>query len=313
VKLLASSLALLGLVAALDSEQPSRSARTYVIATAADGAPVPNLTAADFKVFADETPLETIRLGAPPHLVTAVLLVDRSISSPSASPEFLAAISDPLFKKAGRDDRLRAGVFAQSIAFGPRFVSDARALNGDLSDIANGVWGQPSRIWDAVDAAVDVLAKENGNRAVLLVTDGRATGNHVSIDDVARRAVAEDIAICIVSEGRPILPMAGGRNVGIADPNVSLKWLSSVTGGLYALDGPGRRVDPLRDPETYVRHRKEWKAEPGRLLSDMVLALRNRYLVEFAAPASERFQKLRVSVARPDATVSARQAFVTAR
>lgn len=133
-------------------------------------------------------------------------------------------------------DRLRVGRIAATVAFSPAFVTRDRAAaaSGVLSVSDTERFG-PSPIWDAVYEALDLLAEERGRRAVLVWTDGRASGNRVGRHDVARRAAELGIPVSIVSgPTETVIRLTETTGVRIR-PAVYLEWLSDVSGGQFKL------------------------------------------------------------------------------
>jgi hypothetical protein len=132
-------------------------------------------------------------------------------------------------------DRGLVGAIASRVVLGRRFTSDknelAAAARETLALPGVDTFG-PSPIWDAVDAVVTILAREPGRRALVVRTDGMATGNLLSVKDAARRAAAAGVSVNILAVGED----GGGRG---ASPRTALEWIAGETGGAFAVERGG--------------------------------------------------------------------------
>ena len=203
----------------------------------------------------------------------------------------------------------------------PDPVAQVRGLNG-----AFGLGGSPA--WDAVDEAVTVLESEPGRRAIILVTDGRSTGNVRSLDEAIRHATEAGVSVFVVGEGLDEEIYQDNWTVKAqVRPTVSLEGLARTTGGAYApVFGPERsrprRIDalagrtererlggePLRPAGIDERAFKTWV---GGMMAGFADELRGSYAVSFFAPLTDaRVHSLDVRVRKPGLKVRARQHFV---
>ena len=127
----------------------------------------------------------------------------------------------------------------------------------------------PSPIWDAVAAAVETLAKAEGRRAVLLVTDGRATGNRLSPEEAAALAIAAGVVVSVVGKDWEMTIQQDATTGVRVRPGVALERIASITGGLY-----------LRD--------RRMPAAPGPILDRLLADLHGRYTLGFTPPDPRR-------------------------
>jgi hypothetical protein len=121
------------------------------------------------------------------------------------------------------------------------------------------LWTTP--LWDAIDEGVTVLASEPGRRAIILVTDGMATGNTHGLDEVIQRAVATKVSVSVVCEtwlsscrsNRPSFHMMDRTGATWTlmhstfgkPPEANLQKLTAATGGVFTMDGEkGQIPDP---------------------------------------------------------------------
>lgn len=151
----------------------------------------------------------------------------------------------------------------------------------------------PSPIWDGVDQAIEQLATVSGRRGVVLVTDGRATGNHVTPADVASRAWRHGVSVStIVTAPDQSFALSSTMRL-IVHPEYAPQQLAMDTGGRY------------------VAHRVTGdsvllQVKVGQLIKE----LRQSYVLQFDAPHDREAHRVSVSVTRPGATVRAPAAYV---
>jgi Mg-chelatase subunit ChlD len=165
------------------------------------------------------TPLDVVLMVDVSHSVThpGFFKTDRSLIADAATA--LATALDPA-------DRARLGVFGTTIALTPTALSGRVAIARAASGFA-GVEGGPSPVWDALNASAVALDTAAGRRAVIVVTDGRSTGNRISFAEIVARLEQARLPVFVVALDlkRPPTP----------DPGVRLRQLAERTGGRYFL------------------------------------------------------------------------------
>ena len=87
--------------------------------------------------------------------------------------------------------------------------------------------GGASPLWDALDGVIRSLDGASGRRAILVVTDGRTTGNTLSFAEFRRRLGQARVPVFVICAERP-------KDVDVADPSVRLRQVATVSGGQYA-------------------------------------------------------------------------------
>ena len=131
-------------------------------------------------------------------------------------------------------DRARVGGLANRLVLAPAFSSNPKdvvsAGRAAVSFRKEDKFGA-SPIWDALDQAVEQLEPEKGVRAIILVTDGRATGNMKGIVPVADRAVFAGVVVHVLSESRPMIIRQSPTMAARIRPNLPLEQVARVTGG----------------------------------------------------------------------------------
>jgi hypothetical protein len=184
----------------------------------------------------------------------------RGVKGPMSPRDlFVRAIEKGFIANLHPADRVCLGTIARTVHLSPACMADRAALGEEMVrmlDVPDGVRSGPSPLWDAVDAAVDVLEREPGRRAVVLLTDGLSTGNRRSLTTVLDHAVRSQVSVSVVAEwfGAPRpqrISFRGG--VGSSDstaspwrmmvwpfgnsPDANLRRLASATAGVFVADG----------------------------------------------------------------------------
>jgi hypothetical protein len=250
--------------------------------------PVRGLTASDFEVLVDDTPapIETFESGAASLALVALFDVSASVDfrSLELSKDFSPDIEHDLLPRLGGNDRFAVGVFGARVSLSGFLPDDpkARTLAAQklFKDRSVGLNG-PSRIWDAVDDAATALAGEPGRRAIVLVTDGEASGNRVGLDDLIRHAQTDDVAICVIASGSSANSPKGPWYAAGATPDALLRRLAADTGGLFVIDDVGDQFRPRK---------------PGRFFSPLLEALRQTYAIRVRVPDTNSPHRLDVRV-----------------
>jgi VWFA-related protein len=220
---------------------PAGTVLVDVLAERADGSIALSLGQQDFEVKCDGAPCPVVWFSGSDRPVSLVVLLDASDSFTAlhGAESVKQAVEDILIPALKQGDRARIGNIARQPFLSASFTSDPKALKDAvataLSPSKVDRFG-PSPIWDAVDAAVGALEHEPGRRAILLVTDGRATGNRLGLRDVIDHANAANVTIdAIGDEGQTELLQAD-KTVVRGGPGRALALLSGDTGGLYQRD-----------------------------------------------------------------------------
>jgi hypothetical protein len=302
------------LTASVVAQSPIRMApvTTDVLVVGSDGEPIIDLSRAEFEVLVDGAPVAPSAVGSAPSELAVVLMLDVSTSQALKRHEVHTAVAENWLPSLRAGDRARIGVIGEPATFGGWLPFDRTASAASARAIIDRAPNGPSPIWDTTVAALQLLVDAPGAKAVVLVTDGRAAANVLSLDDVIAGANAGDVSISSVSEGgEQYLPQAGGPAERVRSDD-SLRRLADTTGGLFVEDGSARRTTSARiDPFRYVRELIETPSRPGPLLTRIMSLMRQRYRVTFAAPADGRPHTLEIRVRRENATVHARRSFVS--
>lgn len=271
-------------------QQPSAPTVVYVAIEDERGTTLAGLSAADVEVVVGDSPVPVGSLSSVRAPLSLVVLIDITRSSRwRARPldEQLAGFASWLRS----DDRIAIHTFGARttvMPFGPASekIRDAARRAVDVPDARRD---GPSPIWDAVHEAVTLLAKEPQPRAVLLMTDGRATGNRRGLGEVADYAAQHSVPVYVLAQhaGGDIRQRhSGGGTAARVQPAVPLEQLAVYSGGQVF-------VYPERQQE-----------EAERLFTYIADRLRTLYTLTFTAP-SPGPHTLKVHVKRPGGHVHA--------
>jgi hypothetical protein len=89
-----------------------------------------------------------------------------------------------------------------------------------------------SPLWDSLDIVVRHVAQDPGRRAILVLTDGRSTGNRIGVNALIADANAFGVSIWPIEYGPSewYLPDRDGRTT---HPSQLLSHLAKATGGRF--------------------------------------------------------------------------------
>jgi hypothetical protein len=170
--------------------------------------------------------------------IALVVDVSHSATHPGFFKRDHALVPDAITAAANAllpSDRLRIGTFGTAIVFAPDALSasDAIARPPQIPEL-----GGPSPIWDALDAAVTALQRTSARGAIVVITDGRSTGNRLGFADVVARLQQTRLPVLVVALDfdRPSPP----------DPTFNLRRLAEDTRGSFALVKRGAMPGAVR-------------------------------------------------------------------
>ena len=300
-------------VLAVGAAAPPRtiSPATIVLDVAAldsTGAAVPKLSSSDIELLIDDVAVPVVSVTPAPSALNLVLVVDHSSSVPVRRTDLINAIGGQWLPLLVTGDRARLALVASPVAFGPWLPVGRPADTNMARSLLDRAGAEPSPIWDAIDAAAQLLAGSKAPRSIIVISDGRATGNALGLEDVAARAAAIGVSITAISEAdEKVLPQGADAPARVR-PDASLQWLADHTGGVYLEDGIARRrIQSRADPFGYVREIMNTPIQPGVWLTRATSLLRQRHLVSFAGPDDGRPHRLEVRAKTPGLTIRARK------
>jgi Ca-activated chloride channel homolog len=228
----ATGLILLATVAALAQQQePTFRAGTQIVpvyATVTDtqGRLVPSLEQDDFTILDNGKPQEITFFQNEVTPFTVVVMMDYSASM-TANLDLLEAAAEQFLLRMLPADKGQVGAFSDKIQFSGTFTSDRDDLIGAINDLQ---FGNPTRLWDAVDASMEELKDVEGRKVVLVFTDGDDTASRTGMGDVLDRAREEEVMIYAIGLQSEFF---NGQRVVRSRPDRSLRRVAEETGGGY--------------------------------------------------------------------------------
>jgi Ca-activated chloride channel family protein len=269
------------------AQQPTFKAGTqlvpvFVTVLDAEKRLVPNLVKEDFEVLDNTKPTAIVLFDAEVQPVTVVVMLDTS-GSMTGSLDLLRAAAEQFLIRLLPADKGLVGAFNDKIQFEGKFTSNRDDLVGALRDLD---YGNPTRLFDAIDASLDQLRGIEGRRAILVFTDGEDTYSKASMGRVLDRARNEEVMI--YSIGLESNMVIGSQHIRTR-PDRGLRKLSDETGGGYF---ELKRTDELGP--TFTRVAQE---------------LHSQYSLAFAPATDGRVHKLDVVVKKPGMSARARKSY----
>ncbi len=257
-----------------------------VTVTEADRRLVPNLERDDFQVFDNGVPQELTFFRNETTPFTCVVMLDTSASM-TGSLDLLKAAAEQFLLRLLPIDKCQVGAFNDKIQLSGRFTGDRHDLIGSLADLQ---YGNPPRLYDAVETSLNELKEVEGRRVVLVFTDGDDTFSKIGGGTVLDRATADETMIYAIGLQSEFF---NGMRMTRSKPDRSLKKFAEETGGGYFELTKTADLAP-----TFTRVAQE---------------LHSQYVMGFAPKALDgRVHKLEVRVNRPGMTARARKSYVAA-
>jgi Ca-activated chloride channel family protein len=195
--------------------------------TDSQGRLVPNLEQEDFSILDNGKPQPITLFQNETQPFTVVVMLDFSFSM-TTHLDLLKAATEQFILRMLPADKGQVGAFSDKIQFSGEFTNDRDDLVAALRDLQ---FGNPTRLYDAIDASIDILDEVEGRKIVLVFTDGDDTASKRGMGAVLDKAKATETmiyAIGLESE----FPIAPGR-MQRTRPDRGLRRLADETGGGY--------------------------------------------------------------------------------
>jgi Ca-activated chloride channel family protein len=195
--------------------------------TDAQGRLVPNLEQEDFTILDNGKPQSITLFQNETQPFTVVVMLDFSFSM-TTHLDLLKAATEQFILRMLPADKGQVGAFSDKIQFSGEFTNDRDDLVAALRDLQ---FGNPTRLYDAIDASIDILDEVEGRKIVLVFTDGDDTASKRGMGavlDKAKNTETMIYAIGLESE----FPIAPGR-MQRTRPDRGLRRLADETGGGY--------------------------------------------------------------------------------
>ncbi len=212
------------------SRQPSSPVRAsspyFSTVTDGQGRLIPNLEQEEFTILDNGKPQEITFFQNETQPFTVVVMLDFSASM-TANLDLLKAATEQFILRMLPDDKGQVGAFSDKIEFSGTFTSDRDDLIGALKDLQ---FGNPTRLYDAIDASIDMVEKVPGRKIVLVFTDGDDTASRRGMGDVLQKAQLKEVMIYAIGLESEFF---NGVRLQKTRPDRGLRKLAGDTGGGY--------------------------------------------------------------------------------
>jgi Ca-activated chloride channel family protein len=256
----------------------------YATVTDTQGALVPNLTREDFEILDNNVRQELVVFENQTQPITAIVMLDSS-GSMTNSLKLVYAGAEQFLIRLLPQDKAQVGAFNDKVEFSGSFTSDRDELVAALRELD---FGNPTRLYDAIDQSLDRLAAIEGRRVIVVLTDGDDNSSKVGQGDVLGRALADEVMIYGI--GLESDYFDGMRRVRTNPDRVVRKLAEETGGGYYLL----KATADLNS--TFTRIAQE---------------LHSQYVLGFSpAVLDGKVHKLTVNVKRPGMKARARKSYV---
>ena len=215
----------------VEGQEPTFRTSTRIVpvvttVTDSQGRLVPMLEREEFTILDNGRPQEITFFQNDVQPFTVVVMMDYSASM-TANLDRLAAAAEQFLLRMLPQDKGQVGAFSDKIQFSGEFTNDRDDLIFALRDLQ---FGNPTRLYDAINESMAMLRGVEGRRVVLAFTDGDDTASRVGMGDVLDRARDEEnmiYAIGLESE------YFNGQRMVRTRPDRGLRRLAEETGGGY--------------------------------------------------------------------------------
>jgi Ca-activated chloride channel family protein len=219
------------LTAVAQQEPPTFKATTQIVsvpATVLDGQGrlVPNLDQDQFTILDNGKPQDITFFQNETQPFTVVVMLDYSASMTS-SLDLLRAASEQFLLRMLPQDKGQVGAFSDRIEFSGEFTNDRDDLISALRDLQ---YGNPTRLWDAVDQSIDMLKPVEGRKVVLVFTDGDDTYSKTGFGSVLDHAKQNEVMVYAIGLQSQYF---NGQRMVRSQPDRSLRKIAEETGGGY--------------------------------------------------------------------------------
>ena len=194
--------------------------------TDAQGRLVPGLEREDFTILDNDKPQEITFFDSNVQPFTVVVMMDFSASM-TGNLDRLKSAAEQFILRMLPADKGQVGAFSDKIQFSGTFTNRRDDLIFALRDLQ---FGNPTRLYDAINESMAMLKGIEGRRVVLAFTDGDDTASRVGMGDVLDRARDEEVMIYAI--GLESEYFNGQRQVRTR-PDRGLRRLAEETGGGY--------------------------------------------------------------------------------
>jgi Ca-activated chloride channel family protein len=261
----------------------SRVVPSYVTVVDANNRLVTDLTRDDFEVFDNGRPQEITIFDNEVRPISVVVMLDTSVSMTDRLKDLYNGAEQFLLRLLPLD-KGAVGAFNDKVEFASGFTNDRNSL---ISALKRLDFGNQTRLYDGVHAALDELKNVEGRKVILLFTDGADFGSKLSSGKALERA--RDTEVMIYGIGLET-EFFNGQMVVRSKPDSILNRFANETGGGY--------FDLKKD------------ADLNSSFTRIAQELRSQYLLGFSPAALDgKVHKLEVRAKRPGLKTRSRRSY----
>ncbi len=263
----------------------TRTVPVYATVTDREGRLVPGLEQSDFEIYDNGRKQDLTMFDNQAVPFSAVLALDTSASMTMN----LSLVQDAAVQFVIRmtpEDKGVINFFNSKIQFSQGLTHDRDSL---VNHIRNEMQvGNSTRLWDAIEASLDMLADTAGRRVVVALTDGDDSGSSIGDGAVRDRAQRENVMIYAIGiESR----FHNGLQWTISRPGRPFRRMATETGGGF--------------------FELKKSTDLGSTFTRVIQELHSQYLLGFSPAALDgKEHKLEVRLTRPGLTARARNSYL---
>src|SRR5215471_8298920 len=248
---------------------------------------VPDLTQDEFQVFDNEKPQPIVFFDNSIHPINVVVMLDTS-GSMTLTIDLLKQAAEQFVIRLLPDDKARIGAFNDKIQINAKWSNNRDQLVTDIKDLD---YGNGTRLWDAVGAALDELKPVDGRRVILVFTDGDDTESRsMNLTRVIDRARNDEVMIYAIGLESDYF---NGQTRVRSKPDSGLRKVADETGGGYFELKKTSELAP-----TFTKIAQE---------------LHSQYVIGFTPMTLDnKVHKLAVKMKQPGMTAQARRSYLAA-
>ena len=278
--------------AVVAGQQPTFRAGTQVVSlfvTVADAQKrlIPDLTQDDFQIFDNDKAQPVSYFDNSIHPINVVVMLDTS-GSMTLTIDLLKQAAEQFVIRLLPADKARIGAFNDKIQINAKWSNNRDQLVTDIKDLD---YGNGTRLWDAVGAALDELKAVDGRRVILVFTDGDDTESRsMNLGRVIERARNDEVMIYAIGLESDYF---NGQMRVRSKPDGGLRKVADETGGGYFELKKTSELAP-----TFTKVAQE---------------LHSQYVIGFTPTLLDnRVHKLAVKMKQPGMTARARRSYTAA-
>jgi VWFA-related protein len=229
VRILTAALVVLVVTAGVRAQQGTFRAGTSIVPILAtvldkDGRLVPDLEKEDFTILDNGKPVDISFFQNDVQPFTVVVTLDFSFSM-NNNLKLLKSAAEQFILRMLPEDKGQVGAFSDKIMFSGPFTNDRDDLILALDDLQ---FGNPTRLYDAIDASIDNLDDASGRKVVLVFSDGDDTASRRGFDDVLKKAREKEVMVYGIGLQSEFF---NGQRMVRSRPATALRRLADETGG----------------------------------------------------------------------------------